>query len=148
MECLKIKAVWSPVGLFSVRFGQSERYTITVRTSANLSEFVTEVGALFGNPVTVICPSLPYNGQSNSALAFYNNRIDSSLFIFKAPEDKISGATPNSIACPFLRNIQCRRLSLPTEEIIVRNLTYPIFGTVFKCILSVHGTTGCKRSHP
>ena len=131
MKCLKIKAVRSPVGPLSVCFGQSERCTFTVKTSAKLSDFVTKFGALFGNPVTVIYPSLPDNGQRKSALAFYNERIDSSLSLLNAPEDTISGATPTSMVCPFPRNNQCRRLSLLTEVIIVGILTYPMYWDCF-----------------
>jgi len=45
--------------------------------------------------------SLPYYGQSKSALAFFNERIVSSLSIFSAPEDTISGATPTFMFCSF-----------------------------------------------
>jgi len=74
---------------------------ITGKPSARISDFVTYPSALFGNRVTVICPPIPNNGQDKSALAFYNEGIDSSVSIFKAPEDTISGATPSFMVCPL-----------------------------------------------
>ena len=53
-----------------VRFGQSERYIITGKPSAKISDFVTYLSALFGNLVPIICPSLPYNGQEKRRLLF------------------------------------------------------------------------------
>jgi len=73
------------------------------KPSAKSSYFDTTLSVLFGNLIIVICPSLSYNGQIKSALAFYNERIDSTLSIFSAPEDTISGATPAFMVCslPF-----------------------------------------------
>ena len=67
--------------------------------------------------------SLPYNGQSKNALTFYNKRIESSLSIFKAPEDTILGATPISMVSPLQRKNQHERHPQSAETSIMESDT-------------------------
>ena len=73
-------------------------FIISLRSSASMPFGIWD-DTVFNLSITQT--SLPYNGQGKSALAFFNERIDSSLSIFKAPEDAISGATPTFMVCPF-----------------------------------------------